>query len=86
MKEFGHRTPDLIKLDIEGAEYEALKSLLEKPILPTILMIDFDVPVWPTRIHRAVAQLRRRGYSLVSIDQLNYTFLRLENFPVKLAA
>jgi len=85
MQEFGHGTPDLLKLDIEGAEYEALKSLLEKSILPRILMIDFDVPVWPTRIHRAVRQLRQRGYSLVAIDQLNYTFLRLEDTP-KIAA
>jgi len=81
MAEFGHATPDLLKLDVEGAEYEALKSLLEKAVLPRILMIDFDVPVSPARIHGAVQQLRQRGYSLVAIELLNYTFVRLADSP-----
>jgi len=41
MQEHGHTHIDLLKIDIEGAEYQVLDNMLHENILPTILCIEF---------------------------------------------
>jgi FkbM family methyltransferase len=75
MAELGHSRLDLLKLDIEGAEYEVLRSMLADRIYPTVLCVEFDQPM-PFRLTRAaVRDLRRAGYQICSIEGWNFTFV-----------
>ena len=66
---------DLLKMDIEGAEYGVLEDMLGAGITPRVLCVEFDqlVPIWRTA--GMIARLRRAGYALVHRDGLNHTFL-----------
>jgi FkbM family methyltransferase len=75
MRERNHAVPDLVKLDIEGSEHEALRAMLHDRILPRILMVEFDQPASPWKVIKSVSRLRACGYVLVAIDGLNYTFV-----------
>jgi FkbM family methyltransferase len=76
MSELGHSHLDLLKLDIEGAEYAVLQSMIADRIFPTVLCVEFDqpMPFWMTLA--AVRALLREGYQTCSIDGWNFTFVR----------
>ncbi len=78
----GHETLDLLKLDIEGAEYEVLRTLAEDSIFPRVLCVEFDEffhPLdekWHSRIVENVQRLVELGYELVfTPGNANYTFV-----------
>ena len=78
----GHENISLLKLDIEGAEYKVLDSLLEDGIRPKILCIEFDEAYHPLdahfikRIRSQVARLVSAGYSAAALEsRCNYTFV-----------
>lgn len=75
MKEFGHKKIDLLKLDIEGAEYEVLENILDENIHPNVLCIEFH----KTRdqiTNRVMAKLERAGYKLFyRYNQTDFTFV-----------
>jgi FkbM family methyltransferase len=76
MAELGHAHLDLLKLDIEGAEYAVLQSMLADRILPKVLCVEFDQPM-PFRLTlKTVRALIRAGYQTCSIDGWNFTFVR----------
>jgi FkbM family methyltransferase len=79
MNDLGHRSLDLLKLDIEGAEYPVLDTLLEDRIPVNILCVEFHQPPSVFGIWRAVKKLQHAGYRLVSVDAWNYTFLNHKN-------
>lgn len=75
MREFGHSRLDLLKLDIEGAEYEVLGNVLDEGIAPRVICVEFDQPM-PFRMTISMTRrLRGNGYELVNIDDWNYTFV-----------
>jgi hypothetical protein len=82
MHTLGHERIDLLKLDIEGAEYDVLDSLVSECIPVGILCVEFDEGHHPKdwgyigRIRRAVGKLRSVGFSLVSVEGWNLTFLK----------
>ena len=75
MRELGHTRIDLFKLDIEGAEHEVLRAMLDDGIRPTILCLEFDQPVGVRRLQRSVRRLSAAGYQRVSTDGWNHTFV-----------
>jgi len=75
MKDLGDDHVDLIKMDIEGAEYAVIDSLLEQGPLPGVLCLEFDQPEPVRKTIRAVRKLQRAGYRLVRIESWNYTFV-----------
>ena len=70
MKRLLHEKIDLLKLDIEGAEYGVLRDMLDMGILPTQILVEFHhgkrkkgrVPVSETK--NLVERLKGFGYSI----------------------
>lgn len=76
MRSLGHDHVDLLKIDIEGAEYEVVENLLAERVLPGCLMIEFDQPKPWKKTHALIHALREAGYELSCIDGWNYVFVR----------
>lgn len=83
MKELGHKRIDLLKLDIEGAEYRVIDSILEDEIDVGVLCVEYDECFNPLdaeyrkRIKNSIHSLMNTGYSLVcSQGNGNYTFVK----------
>lgn len=79
MQQNGHRHIDLLKLDIEGCEYEVIDDLLRRRIPVGQICADFDyghVPgVRRSQAIRAILKLAARGYRLICQDGANHTFV-----------
>ena len=81
MHGFGHADLSLLKLDVEGAEYEILSSMLDNNIHPAIVCVEFDEGYQPiddgymTRILNQVRHMKTQGYLLTHIDGWNVTFV-----------
>jgi FkbM family methyltransferase len=79
--EIGTDHIDLLKLDLEGAEYELIKHLRKEELAPVNqLFIEFHHHAF-TRIHRkdtrrAVSILKSFGFNAFTIDSNNYLFYR----------
>lgn len=73
----GHNHIDLLKIDIEGAEYEVLSGMLDSTIRPHQLLVEFHhrLPgIGPSRTKELVARLRDAGYQLFSISNTGREF------------
>lgn len=79
MKQNGHAHIDLLKLDIEGCEYEVIDDILLHRIPVRQLCADFDYGNLPgvrrSQAIRAMLKLAIRGYRLICRDSANHTFI-----------
>ncbi|HWX08350.1 MAG TPA: FkbM family methyltransferase [Gaiellaceae bacterium] len=75
MRELGDETVDLIKMDIEGAEYRVIRSLLAHGPRPSVLCVELHAAS-ALREKLVLLRLRLAGYSLAKIDGTDYTFVR----------
>jgi FkbM family methyltransferase len=84
MADLGHDHIDLLKMDIEGAEYAALTRMMADGIRPAILNIEYDEGHSPldegahNRILDSVRRLATFGYALTKRASWDLTFLRLD--------
>ena len=78
MRENAHTRIDLLKMDIEGAEYRVINEIIEKKIPIRWLCVEFDqpVPFWTT--NRALQRLKESGYQLCKVDRWNFVFRNQE--------
>jgi FkbM family methyltransferase len=87
MSFLGHKKITLLKLDIVGAEYEVIDSLIQDKIYPDILLIEFDEGAlarkdycidknYFKRIRNSIIKLKSAGYVLTFVDGWNTTFVR----------
>lgn len=72
MKRLGHRHIDVLKMDIEGAEYAALDDILASGVSFSQLLIEFHhhlegVPL--ARTDGAIARLNDAGYRIFAIRE-----------------
>lgn len=80
VEQLGNRPVTLLKLDIEGAEYEVLRHMLMTELRPSVLCVEFDEvnrPLdtqWTERVEAAIEALIHNGYQLVHVEQANATF------------
>jgi FkbM family methyltransferase len=81
IKELGLVKVDLLKLDLEGAEYELIDCLTVEDLTPVNqLFIEFHHHAFK-RIHRkntrkAVSAIKSLGFNAFSLDSNNYLFYR----------
>ncbi len=72
MTELGHKYIDLLKMDIEGAEYLAIEDLIKKGIKPHQLLIEFhhrfkNIGLKATKT--AIKNLRKFGYKVFYVSK-----------------
>ncbi|HET6629975.1 MAG TPA: FkbM family methyltransferase [Woeseiaceae bacterium] len=82
--ELGHGRLDLLKIDIEGAEYDVLDTLPDLAVKPRQLLVEFHhrfAGIGPARTVEAVAALRRQGFGLFAISDTGreLSFLRADH-------
>lgn len=71
----------VLKLDVEGAEHEVLRSILRSQIRPDQVLVEFDqinqplTPLFWIELIRTVRQLRAAGYDLVLREHSNFVFI-----------
>nr|WP_228025391.1 FkbM family methyltransferase [cf. Phormidesmis sp. LEGE 11477] len=75
MSELGHDEIDLLKIDIEGAEHEVVRSMFAQGVFPTLLCMEIDQPAPLLKITSTVRRIRKAGYTLINIDGWNFTFV-----------
>ena len=76
-----HDALDLLKFDIEGAEYAVIEHLAETAVRPKVICVEFDEGpnpqdrVYIERIRSSVSALLDSGYLLTHMDNWNFTFV-----------
>ena len=80
MKENGHTRIDLLKLDIEGAEFPVVDEILRKRIPVRQLLVEFHDGLLPGFRLRdsllALVRLTARGYKLIARVGTTNSFIR----------
>ena len=76
-QEFGHQTIDLLKMDIEGAEYDVIDNLEEQEVEINQILIEFHhmykgISLDDTK--NSIDKLRKLGFELFHISQRTYEF------------
>jgi FkbM family methyltransferase len=84
MHELGHDRIDLLKMDVEGAEYEVIDDILRSDLQVPQLLVEFHhrLPgVGIDRTRRTVAQLNAAGYKIFFAAESGeeYSFIRQED-------
>ncbi|MBN4064856.1 FkbM family methyltransferase [Dehalococcoides mccartyi] len=75
MAEQNHDHIALLKIDIEGAEYEVIDHIISSDVDIKILCIEFDQPTSMRKMITYVRRLQKHGYSPVAVDAWNVTFV-----------
>jgi len=82
MKELGHEHIDLLKIDIEGAEYDVIQDLIDQELPVRQLLIEFhhrfpEIGVQKTR--QAIAVLNSVGYRIFFVSYMGgeISFLKI---------
>ena len=80
MRTQGDSSIDLLKMDIEGGEYDVLDDLIESRLLPSLLLVEFDEAHTPLhgdammRISDRVRRLEDLNMICIAVDGCNATF------------
>jgi len=81
MAELGHDAIDVLKMDIEGAEYQVFSNLLRSEIRPTQILVEFHhrfEAIGKDKTRAVIQQLACAGYrvAFVSISGREVTFVQ----------
>jgi FkbM family methyltransferase len=77
MRDLGHDRIDLLKMDIEGAEYQVVDSLAKSKIRPEQVLIEFHhrfPNVGCRKTKEAIRTLKNLGYSLFAVSRTGEEF------------
>ena len=73
---------DLLKMDIEGAEYAVIRDIVTMKLLPRLLLIEFDEVHTPmdseanTRIKQHIEMLEQAGMRCIAVEGSDASFIR----------
>jgi len=70
-RELGHDRVDLLKMDIEGAEYAVIDSLLASTLRPTQVLVEFHhrhMGICKTRTAATIDAMRAAGYRIFNVS------------------
>ena len=80
MRELGHTHIDLLKMDIEGSEYEVLADILDSGIDVDQILVEFHHNVYPgltlAQSEAMTDRLAQAGYDLFSVEGSDCSFIR----------
>ena len=82
MQRLGDTSIDLLKIDIEGAEYAVISDMVTTELLPRLLLLEFDEAHTPRdgeanrRIKHHIEILQRAGMRCIAVDGCNASFIR----------
>ena len=78
-KQRGHETIDLLKMDVEGAEFDVIQSILQSKLIIKQIAVEFHngilVGIRRSQTVRTLLQMYARGYRLVHKGGSNHTLL-----------
>jgi FkbM family methyltransferase len=74
MNDWGHGHIDLLKLSVEGSEYEILDSMLAEGIPVGVLCVEFAQPSPLAPIVQRVTALEEAGYKLIGVSLPPYNW------------
>jgi hypothetical protein len=74
MTEFQHDRIDLLKMNIEGAEYVVLESMLSDGIHPIVIALTFEGDSAFIKALHWTRQLKQSGYRVVGVSRWAVTF------------
>jgi FkbM family methyltransferase len=76
MKQNNHQYLDILKLDIEGAEFEVIESILEDNIPIKILCVEFHKHGNQLgQIQSCLEKLEANNYRVVAREEMDFTFI-----------
>lgn len=78
MRELGHDRIDLLKLNIEGAEYGVFDSLAEDDLFPRLILVHMHVLQSVSDAISAARALEARGYVAIHEYRMSVTWLHSE--------
>ncbi|GAB2575352.1 FkbM family methyltransferase [Spirosoma areae] len=83
MDMLGHTAIDLVKIEIEGAEYAVIDTILDDKLDVKLILVEFDEvhnatdKLFHYRIKKTCDKLRKAGYVLIhSTQSMKRSFLR----------
>jgi hypothetical protein len=88
----GIKKIQILKLDVEGAEYAVLKNILDTGLLPEVLCVEFDEAANPLnframkRIDEAIGLLKQAGYVFLHCEHGNALFVHGDGLQPALSA
>ncbi|PDW02024.1 FkbM family methyltransferase [Candidatus Viridilinea mediisalina] len=83
MKELAHDRIDVLKIDIEGAEYSLIDQILEESIPVQQLLVEFHHRVIPDGVKmtkKTVQKMRESGYRIFAVSENGeeFSFVKLD--------
>ena len=77
MDELGHDRIDILKMDIEGAEYDVIDDIAHSSIRPQQILVEFHhrfPGVGIAKTKKAIDRIRAMGYGLFSVSKTQEEF------------
>jgi FkbM family methyltransferase len=77
MKELGHERLDLLKMDVEGAEYDVIEDLLSQGLRPPQILVEFHHGMHGIAVSKteaSLAALAAAGYAIFDVQPTGHEF------------
>jgi hypothetical protein len=83
LRELGHGSVDVLKLDVEGAEYAIVEQLVEQPLAVRQLLVEYHHGLYPSigleDTRRSVNLLLKAGWQIFDISPLGREYHFVHN-------